>query len=66
MFVRYSSFDEPETMFRQTVEAACRFLWILEVPEQALAALYDVVESACGEEGPRAALESRLLGGAPT
>jgi len=60
MFVRHSTDDSAEAVFRRTVLAAAGFLWVLGVPEQALAALYDLIASVSGEEGLRAALAARL------
>jgi hypothetical protein len=59
LFVRNSEADDAEIVFGRTVQSACGFLWALGVPERALAALYDVIESVCGEQGLRAMLLAR-------
>jgi hypothetical protein len=60
MFVQHSDADDAEAIFQRTVQSASRFLWVLGAPDQALAALYDAIQSVCGKDGLRAALTERI------
>jgi hypothetical protein len=63
LFVAYDASDDAEAVFRKTVGSATDMLWALDVPEETLAALFDVLQAAVGEQGLYAALSARLVGG---
>jgi hypothetical protein len=62
LFVVHGVADSGETLFRRTVQTASAMLWVLGAAEETLAALYDIIESVCGEAGLRAALAAAQRG----
>jgi hypothetical protein len=63
LFRTYREGDTAETVFRATVQSATSMLWILGAADRTLAALYDVLNSASGKQGLRAALAACLAEG---
>jgi hypothetical protein len=62
LFVTRHETDSSEAIFHRTVRSAGAMLWVLGAAEETLAALYDVIEAATGEEGLHATLTARLQG----
>jgi hypothetical protein len=62
LFVVRGEEDDSATVFRRTCLSACEMLLILGAAEQALATLWDVLESACDGQSLRTALAERLGG----
>ena len=60
LFVTYRETDSGDRLFYKTAHSAMAMLWVLGRAEATLAALYDLIASASGEEGLRAALAARL------
>jgi hypothetical protein len=60
LFAVHREADDVEAYFIRTMSSAARMLWVLGVFEDAMSALYDLIDSACGEQGLWAALDAKL------